>query len=124
VAALTQDGKPRREKSSGTRLPLSDKPGHAGPIPASRRECAARRKRGSQSGGHNGRFAYVVLGLVRHAPADVVVVAIAGPMVLLSGVFQRFFSGSLVSPALSSCLKCDMLWHATNWTSEAGVGVE
>jgi Domain of unknown function (DUF4234) len=30
----------------------------------------------------------------------------------------------LVSPALSSWRKCGMLWHGTNWTSEAGVGVE
>jgi len=37
---------------------------------------------------------------------------------------RALLPAGLVSPALSSCLKCDMLWHATNWTSEAGVGVE
>ena len=30
----------------------------------------------------------------------------------------------LVSPALSSWRKYGMLWHGTNWTSQAGVGVE
>ncbi|MGA2015225.1 MAG: SIR2 family protein [Solirubrobacteraceae bacterium] len=30
----------------------------------------------------------------------------------------------LVSPALSSLRNCGMLWHATNWTSQTGVGVE
>lgn len=30
----------------------------------------------------------------------------------------------LVSCALSSCLKCGILCYGTNWTSEAGVGVE
>jgi hypothetical protein len=33
-------------------------------------------------------------------------------------------SEQLVSPALSSWLKCGRLWHGTNWTSQAGVGVE
>jgi acetyl esterase len=34
------------------------------------------------------------------------------------------YASRLVSPALSSWLKCDMLWHGTNWTSQTAVGVE
>ena len=30
----------------------------------------------------------------------------------------------LVSRALSSMLKCGMLWYAENWTAQAGVGVD
>jgi hypothetical protein len=29
-----------------------------------------------------------------------------------------------VSCALSSLLKCDMLWHGKNWTAQTGVGVD
>jgi hypothetical protein len=36
----------------------------------------------------------------------------------------RQLAAMLVSCALSSCLKWGMLWHGTNWTSQAGVGVE
>jgi hypothetical protein len=36
-----------------------------------------------------------------------------------------FYSYSaLVSCALSSLLKCGILWHGENWTSQAGVGVD
>ena len=46
----------------------------------------------------------------------------------LAGVFgpHRIFIDvdSLVSRALSSWVKCGILCHGTNWTSQAGVGVE
>jgi hypothetical protein len=34
------------------------------------------------------------------------------------------YQGHLVSCALSSLLKCGILWHGENWTSKAGVGVD
>jgi len=37
---------------------------------------------------------------------------------------EGFFIDLLVSCALSSWGKCGMLWHGTNWTSQAGVGGE
>jgi hypothetical protein len=36
----------------------------------------------------------------------------------------RASGGELVSWPLSSWLKCGTLWNGTNWTSQAGVGIE
>lgn len=37
---------------------------------------------------------------------------------------QPLTGDQLVSRALSSLLKCGMLWYAKNWTAQAGVGVD
>lgn len=41
-----------------------------------------------------------------------------------AGYVDFFHLQDLVSCALSSYLKCGILWHGTNWASQAGVGVE
>jgi hypothetical protein len=46
-------------RRSARRLLVSDKPGHAGPVPASRRERAGRRYQGWPAGLQNPGFAYV-----------------------------------------------------------------
>jgi len=64
------------------------------------------------------------------AAASVVAALAPGIAVLVAArVLQGVAGGgvlaaSLVSCALSSWLKCGMLRHGTNWTSQAGVGVE
>jgi hypothetical protein len=41
-----------------------------------------------------------------------------------TGAIEDYDAVVLVSCALSSWLKCGILWHGENWTSQAGVGVD
>ncbi len=37
---------------------------------------------------------------------------------------RDFRDSHLLSRAVNSLLKCGMLWHAQNWTTQAGAGIE